>query len=513
MAGKLFPIVTQPGIKRDGTIFAGNYYIDGLWTRFQRGLPRKMGGYRKIYNPVTIVRDVFIVPQVPNFNIYLGEDFTLTYLQIDQAGNISGPVIDRTPVGFQLDFDNIWQFDIIFSELDTATKLVAHAAPNLSFITNNVERTIYVGDLYSNTPLTPLPYSVSGGIVVLGPFLVSFGNDGLVNISAPNDPAIIQNTARPTSQKIVFGLPTRAGNSSPGGLLWSLNSLIRMTLVQTTPEPQFAFDVVAGESSILSSSCVIEYDGIYYWCGIDRFLMYQGVIQEVKNDINRNFFFQNLNFAQRQKVWATKVPEFGEIWWHFPFGNAQECNHAVIYNVREKTWYDTPISRSAGYYEQVFADPIWTDNGDVNNRGPFGLWIHETGKEPIVDGVKVPAGYDQNIDGILTPIPAYFETGDIAWAAVGPTGNWTGIDRWVDLYRVEPDFVQSGNLSLTVNGREYARSDVQASVTYTITPQTNFIDTPEQRRFMTLNFGSNTLGGFFELGQTLLQFRVGDDKP
>src|SRR5690606_16277338 len=40
------PIRSQPGIKRDGTQFEGDFYTDGQWMRFQRGLPRKMGGYR-----------------------------------------------------------------------------------------------------------------------------------------------------------------------------------------------------------------------------------------------------------------------------------------------------------------------------------------------------------------------------------------------------------------------------------------------------------------------------------
>ena len=39
-------IRSQPGIKRDGTQFEGDFYVDGQWVRFQRGLPRKIGGYR-----------------------------------------------------------------------------------------------------------------------------------------------------------------------------------------------------------------------------------------------------------------------------------------------------------------------------------------------------------------------------------------------------------------------------------------------------------------------------------
>ena len=48
MAEKIVQIKSLPGIKRDGTKFEGDQYVDGQWVRFQRGLPRKMGGYRSI---------------------------------------------------------------------------------------------------------------------------------------------------------------------------------------------------------------------------------------------------------------------------------------------------------------------------------------------------------------------------------------------------------------------------------------------------------------------------------
>jgi hypothetical protein len=37
------------GIQRDGTIFDSPMFVDGQWCRFQRGRPRKMGGYRGIF--------------------------------------------------------------------------------------------------------------------------------------------------------------------------------------------------------------------------------------------------------------------------------------------------------------------------------------------------------------------------------------------------------------------------------------------------------------------------------
>ena len=48
MTSKVFALDTQPGIQRDGTIFDKAFYVDGQWVRFQRGRPRKIGGFREI---------------------------------------------------------------------------------------------------------------------------------------------------------------------------------------------------------------------------------------------------------------------------------------------------------------------------------------------------------------------------------------------------------------------------------------------------------------------------------
>src|SRR6266481_5410074 len=117
-------------------------------------------------------------------------------------------------------------------------------------------------------------------------------------------------------------------------MFWALDALIRVSF-QSASTGYFNFwryDTVTNKMSILSKNSVIEYDGVFYWAGVDRFFMYNGVVQELPNDTNLNYFFDNLNTVQRNKVFAVKVPRYGEIWWFFPKGNAQtECNAAVIY--------------------------------------------------------------------------------------------------------------------------------------------------------------------------------------
>jgi hypothetical protein len=117
--------------------------------------------------------------------------------------------------------------------------------------------------------------------------------------------------------------------------------------------------------------------------------MYNGVVKEIPNTMNQNWFFDNLNYAQRQKVWASKVPRFGEIWWFYPRGNATECNDVIIYNVRENTWYDAGSAlgarRSAGYFSEVFHYPINADN-QTNTTGAVNLFTLTNAGSAYTDG-------------------------------------------------------------------------------------------------------------------------------
>ena len=47
---QVYKLALPGGIKRDGTIFETPEYTDGVWCRFQRQVPKKMGGYQEIFS-------------------------------------------------------------------------------------------------------------------------------------------------------------------------------------------------------------------------------------------------------------------------------------------------------------------------------------------------------------------------------------------------------------------------------------------------------------------------------
>jgi hypothetical protein len=334
--------------------------------------------------------------------------------------------------------------------------------------------------------------SVSGGIVMMHPYLFVYGNNGLIQNSAAGDfsnwVSADANANNVATGKIVKGLPLRGGTTSPAGLFWSLDSLIRVTYTPSTVNGlnfYWKYDLLTSQTSIMSSQCVIEYDGIFYWCAVDRFLSYNGVVQEIPNTANQNHFFDNLNYAQRQKVWCTKVPRWGEIWWFYPRGDATECTDAIIYNVRDKIWYDAGQSigaqRSSGTFSEVFRKPIWGGNVE-NSEGKYTLWQHESGVDEV---------YLTNVNAIRSS----FTTNNLGWVTGGP-GNpqLSGDNRWLRV------------------GKGYADDVEDISDPYTFDNTTLKIDMREQRRELRLKFESNTFNGDYYMGRILLSADMGDER-
>lgn len=510
MTVKVFALDTQPGIQRDGTVFDKNFYNDGQWVRFQRGRPRKVGGYRMITNEMKgPSRGMWVSSQNALTSVFSGHSAGLQNLQIDQNG-VGAGVTDFTLSDFTSSALNLWQFDGFYDVAGAGLNtLIAHPGQNLAAIDNTTNTPVLIGNINGSTmsqigvftdtltttngltaatvavanPLIGVGQtvtganlaagttiaavsgvnitlsqnatgtgaavttfnnnvSVSGGVVVLHPYIFVFGNDGLVkNCSAGNAQDWVSADANETNVaagKIVAGLPVRGGSNAPSGLLWSLDSLIRVSYIGGTGSPAqyWRYDIISSQSSIMSSQSVIEYDGIYYWCGVDRFLLYNGTVKEIPNLMNQNYFFDNLNYNHRQKVWVTKVPRFGEIWWHYPRGDSTECNDAIIYNVRENCWYDAGSAdgarRSAGYFSQVFHYPIRADWEVIETQTiTSGSYAVNNGSEFLYADTYDPL-ITVGLIATSTNLPADTEVLAITTSGIKTLGAITGGALYVD---------------------------------------------------------------------------------
>lgn len=469
---EIYTLAVVPGIKRDGTRFESQEFTDGVWCRFQRGRPKKMGGYRTLFNSYNDVpRGMIISPQNGVNYIFTGTSHGIDaytsgttlglgsgpyagqiyngYSELTPISNttttftLTGDFEDAFPAGTKVAFnsqstnllttytvssavfssgpgttvvtfspavpalfviskvyfadyqfaynpDYLWQFDIQYSPAGGRLNLLAHPGLNLSNIDNGKETQVLIGsltpdvnDVWSFYGLsdsagqnpTYKPIAVDGGVCVLYPFIFVYGSNGFIannhvdstdyNAQSPFDwNGATANQVNMSASKIVKGMPTRGGTNSPSGLFWATDSLIRVSFTGQA-SLYWRYDIVSSQISIMSSASVVEMDGNFYWMGVDRFYVYNGQVQVLANDKNVNWLFNNINYSQRQKVWATKVPRYNEIWFFYPRGTATECTDAIIYNVKDKIWYDAGqavgAQRSCGWTTEIFPTPIWAD--------------------------------------------------------------------------------------------------------------------------------------------------------
>lgn len=702
---QIYSLAIPPGIKRDGTVFQSEQYTDGVWCRFQRGDPKKMGGYRELFTSTTgIYRGLISLPQNGVNYIFAGTGRTLdvfttgitygigsgpfvvnmlpgttwaavasnpTTTSVVVADDVSAvfqagdtivleqtvgaiqrtvatsvfaspnttitfsPAITGTPTITKVWLANdpvftpdpiggpnrvTWQFDAQFSPVGNSLQCLAHPGLNLENLDNGVVSQVLVGNVIpdnnnqyffsglsdsSGQNPTYKPIEVDGGVCVLYPFIFVYGSNGYIannNVDTNYDDqnfydwnGQFANQVNVASSKIIKGVPVRGGTNSPSGLFWATDSLIRVSFNPNAANFYWSYDIVSSQISIMSSNSVVEMDGTFFWMGVDRFYQYNGQVTVLPNDKNVNWLFNNLNYEQREKVWATKVPRYNEIWFFYPRGTNNECTDAIIYNVKDKLWYDAGQAvgtrRSCGYTTELFPTPIWADwqynpaynpaqyviANPVSLPAPTAFQLYLAGDQtPIfspgsflsLDNSPTAQTYQitssQNIYNTTIGTPgvtrvtvstsfgttpavgsAVFDvtggyciwqheygvnqvsateesaiyssitTNDISWLTGSPSqGSPVGVNRRMHLRRVEPNFLQTGVMSLSILGRKFAGGQYEETIgPFNFDQETGKIDLRVESRLIRLKFESNIVNGDYEMGRNLITAEFGDERP
>ncbi len=511
------PLICKPGIQRDGTPFATQNYIDGQWCRFYGGLPTKIGGYKIIdYGTNEPIESLFPVPGTGTTDVYMGRTSSIKYNTFDSNGN--GIVeIDRTPSVFPLYPDTVWDIDQFTNEVgvdSSGSYIVAAAVRNKFDVNNQIEGNLYYGSTYDNLPLTEIinsdstPVVASGGIVFAPPYMLAYGNNGLIQCSAPglvnNWP--VDNFINVSNSKVVNMYLTRgSGNSQL--LAWTTNSVVLVSMTGTGSPPMSSSTIEEG-ISVISSRSIVKFDQQFFWIGIDKFYYFNGLVRVLDNTMSTNFFFNNVNLRYRGLIWGMVISKYNEVWWFYPRGDSTFCNAVIIYNVSLGVWFDSFISRAAGLAASSSLNyPIMSDS-QVSKTPPargvvpgYPLWLHEF-------------GVDEQLGGVKFAIPSYFETNISTLFESEPQNN-----RLIRTRRIEPDFAQIGNMSVTVNNRMFASDSLEngrllQTGPIQFGPDTAKIDeVNSQGRLVSYRFESNEIGGNYQAGKTLMDFEIGDINP
>uniref|UniRef100_UPI0026051C64 hypothetical protein n=1 Tax=Flavobacterium sp. TaxID=239 RepID=UPI0026051C64 len=262
-------------------------------------------------------------------------------------------------------------------------------------------------------------------------------------------------------------------------------------------------------TALMSSACIIEHAGIYYWMTVSGFQMFGGVVKDMGNDTNRQFLLDNFNWDVRQKAFAMKMPRWHEIWWCVPMFGATECNWVIIYNYKDGIWYDTPINLtgggfSAGMYEQIYHYPI-VCSPEINvETGGRSSWQHDFGLDEVSGVQATPKA-----------IRSWYRTHEFNTVAPGQPGA-QGLNRTMSFSLIEPDFSQQGSLQVFLLSRANARANTRRNGPLIVPAdplgnqqiaKTKF--TGRLNSFVVL---SNERGGYYEAGSPLFHWQPADGR-
>ncbi len=539
MATNFYPLIYKPGIKKDGTQIQSEYCTDGQWVRFQRGVIRRMGGESGLIVGGGVTQQGF-----PSTILLMSSSNGNGYYAYVATSFGSAKVIRR--ITFNANFEKVsddllhtadltassrYQFDVVVRNgIKTIVAFIKGGfRSNDTIIVTTPAKIIHApvetgNPQFVETDIQGLDPKANTGICYSFPYLFAYGKDGFVSYSKTSDPFDFRENGGSGSftlipaDNVIYGSPIRGGSSNPSLLFWTISSVVKITNVGDN-EVRFQQDVISQSCSILSTRSVVELDGMFFWVGTDKFYVYNGLVTALPNTMNLNYFFDTLDINYRQDVFAIKNPRYDEIWWFYPIkgSGVRGCQGVIIYNKREASWYNTRIApRYSGVYFDLegFMCTLGAGNGDAFPTASLvTLWKHEVGENSTWVIPPAPRQY--------SPIPSSFTTPFFSWVSFNPMKQPTGVNRWVDLKTIQPDFILSEqespaaaiSLTVTVLGREYPQLAYQVPATsfgpYNFKNTTDKIDVYAQARYMQLRFTGTKN---YEVGHILLEMGVGDGK-
>lgn len=577
---QMFPIIYKPGILRDGSPFQGSYCTKGQWVRFFRGQPQNIGGIRNYVIYLQTIPELLPPSSTPtavliyydsdgNKHILVGVSLVTQqhkYSVIDATYNNIGSQTLTYFKKFTNPTNTLTQFVVVISIINNVkTELILSLGMKnyLDINSNEAVSTILAkkgtGEFWTikfkADPVKnqneefkqPIPTEdnfifkeATGGMLYVGNRLFYYGNNGLVRWSSASQEKLNKKTnitcpflffedkysINISTDKVIYGAEWRGGANSPTIIFWTLGSVVLITnttgsnnqVIDDPDDLSFSKKVLSRDSSILSSNSVVEYDGIFYWPGTQRFFVFNGVVLPLENNLNRQTFFDTIDMSKRQRVFGVKNVSRDEIWWFYPEKGKDAnvgCTRAVIYNVVDNTWYDTDIERAAGYFDNTGGNMYTVGKnltpyeGDNNSY----VWEHEVGNDQV-NLYKAP---DQQVKAI----PSFFTTPIISYATFNPQKQVAGIDYNIAIERIEPNIVGTKKIKMTVNINTYEYpASTPVTTTYNLTEDGELeniirpaINERKQGRNINFTFKSEGIGSGYQMGTTFVLAEIDDGRP
>lgn len=426
------------GVGPYGVVPYGTAYPDANLTELMRLWSADTFGQDLVYN-------------IRNGGVYYWD--ALTKLVV--SGQVSGPGVDITSVGFGADAD----------------------APN-------VASRVFVSE--------------ERHIVALG------ANDPYATVPTAQDPLLVRWCSQENSRVWVVDPTNTAGSyrlaygstiitsekTRQEVLIWSDTALYSMRYLG--PPYTFGFTTNSNDITIISPNSVFTALGVSYWMGNGKFYAYSGRVDTLPCSL-RQYVFDDFNFNQSNQVYAGGNEKYNEVWWFYPSSESDYNDRYVVYNYLEKLWYYGDRPRTAWLDSHIQGYPWATSNGQ--------LLQHEQGVD----------------DGSVNPpesIYAYIESADFD---LGEGDKFSAVKRVIPDIDFIGSTSTTPSVTMTVStrnfpGQGYFSNDTPANIlgskaTTQVYDYTNQVFVRLRGRQVAVRVSSEDVGVRWQLGTARLDIQ------
>jgi hypothetical protein len=249
--------------------------------------------------------------------------------------------------------------------------------------------------------------------------------------------------------------------------------------------PPFTFGIqkISENITIQSPNAAVAVDDRIFWMGRNEFYVYEGTVNRIPCSV-RDYVFNDFNFDQAEKVFASANTANSEIWWFYPSANSSENDRYVVFNYLEQVWYYGNLARTA-----------WLDRGveqlPIAASPDYRLYNHEIGFD---DGSTVPA----------SPIEAFVQSSPID---LGDGEQFIFMRRMIPDMDFRNSVAETPSVNVTTRIRNFNGGNFLRTTTSTIDGDTEQVHLRLRGRQFSMRVDSDGAGVGWRLGSMRYDLR------
>jgi hypothetical protein len=293
----------------------------------------------------------------------------------------------------------------------------------------------------------------------------------------------------PKTNNTAGGLRLSAGSEIIGGIrtrqeivIFTDNALYSMQFIG--PPFTFGVNLITEGISMVSPQACVNANNVVYFMDQDNFYMYSGSVQSLPCSV-RAYVFDDFNYSQTWKVFATRNAQFNEVSWFYCSSDSDEIDRYVTYNYLEQNWSIGTMDRTS-----------WIDAGGATEY-PISAGISGTTTNYLYN-----QELGSNDDG--SAMTAYIESADF------DAGDG---DQFMFIRKLIPDVAfigteSSPELTYSIKTRDYPLGTLSTATTATVTNTTGVAYVRARARQMRVRIESTDADNTWRLGDTRFDIKV-----